>query len=218
MMKTKWAIFISVILAAAVLGLGLLLEPQFPDPMVTHWGSGGQPNGYGSHFIGIWLIPLMIVGLTGLFGLIPIIDPLRENISKFLKEYNIFIIGFSVYMVYVQVLTLIWNLGYEFNLGSFMLPVMGILFYLLGVLIGKARRNYFVGIRTPWTLQDERVWNETHQLGAKVFKVSGLLALVGVFFPTWGFLLFLVPILAGSIYIVIYSYVLYRRYHPSNNH
>ena len=166
-MNTKWTIIVTLLLAAAVLGLGLILEPQFADPMATHWGAGGEANGFGSHFVGIWLIPLMLVGLNGLFLLIPNIDPLKKNIAKFRKEYNGFILVINVFMVYVQVLILIWNTGNHFNLTTYMLPAMGVFIFYAGVLISKARRNYFIGIRTPWTLQDERVWDETHQLGAK---------------------------------------------------
>lgn len=215
-MNTKWTLILSLLLAIAVLGLGLILEPQFPDPMATHWGSNGEVNGYGSHFVGIWLIPLMLVGLTGLFLIIPNIDPLKKNIAKFRKEYNWFILVFSAFMVYVQVLTLIWNAGNQFNMSTYMLPAMGLFIFYAGVLISKARRNYFIGIRTPWTLQDERVWDETHQLGAKIFKVSGILTLIGIFFPNLILWFMMVPLLGGSLFTVVYSYVLYRRYHPNN--
>ena len=213
-MKTKWAVIISIVIAAAVLGLGLILEPQFPEQMATHWGTAGQADDYGSHFVGIWLIPLMLVGLSGLFLIIPLIDPLRKNIARFRKEYNGFIIVFSIYLAYIQVLTLIWNSGNQFNMSTMILPAMGVFIFYAGVLIGNARQNYFVGIRTPWTLQDERVWDETHKLGGKIFKASGFLVLVGILFPAQVFWFLIIPILAATIFVVVYSYVLYRRYHP----
>lgn len=215
-MKTKWTIILTLLLAAAVLALGLILEPQFPAQMATHWGSNGAVNGYGSHFIGIWLIPLMLVGLNGLFLLIPNIDPLKKNIAKFRKVYNGFLLVINVFMVYVQVLTLIWNTGNHFNMTTYMLPALGLFIFYAGFLIGNARRNYFIGIRTPWTLQDERVWDETHKLGAKIFKVSGILTLVGIFFPNLILWFMMVPLLGGSLFTIVYSYVLYRRYHPDN--
>jgi len=215
-MNTKWTIILTLLLAAVVLGLGLILEPQFADPMATHWGSNGDVNGYGSRFVGIWLIPLMLIGLNGLFLIIPNIDPLKKNIAKFRKEYNGFILVFNAFMVYVQALTLIWNTGKNFDMTTYMLPALGIFIFYLGFLIGNSRRNYFIGIRTPWTLQDERVWNETHQLGAKIYKISGLLTLVGIFFPKLILWFMMVPLLGGSFFAVVYSYVLYRRYHPNN--
>ena len=215
-MKTKWTVIITTLLAISVLALGLILEPQFPEQMASHWGSNGAVNGYSSHFVGIWLIPLMLVGLNGLFLLIPNIDPLKKNISKFRNVYNGFVIVFSVFMVYVQVLTLIWNTGNHFNMTTYMLPALGLFIFYAGFLIGNARRNYFIGIRTPWTLQDERVWDETHKLGAKIFKASGILTLVGIFFPNLILWFMIVPLLGGSLFTIVYSYVLYRRYHPNN--
>lgn len=159
----------------------------------------------------------MIIGLNGLFLVIPNIDPLKKNIAKFRKEYNGFVIVFSIFLVYVQILTLVWNTGNQFNMSSFVLPAMGLFIFYAGVLIGNARRNYFVGIRTPWTLQDERVWDETHKIGAKIFKVCGLLALSGILFPDQIVWIFILPIGAGTIFLIVYSYVLYRRYHPFNN-
>lgn len=216
-MKTKWVAIISILLAVAVLGLGLILEPQFPEEMATHWGIGGQADDYGSHFVGIWLIPIVVISFTGLMLLIPIIDPLRKNIAKFRNEYNVFVLLFGVFFVYIQILTLIWNLGKYFNMGAYIMPAVGVFIFYAGILIGKARRNYFVGIRTPWTLQDERVWNETHQIGSKVFKTSGLLALLGILFPSQIFWFLIIPISIGTIFVVGYSYVLYTRYHLVNN-
>jgi uncharacterized membrane protein len=215
-MNTKWTIILTLILAVAVLCLGLILEPQFADPMATHWGANGEANGFGSHFVGIWLIPLMLIGINGLFLIIPKIDPLKKNIAKFRKEYNGFVLVINAFMVYVQVLTLIWNTGNHFNMTTYMLPALGFFIFYAGVLISKARRNYFVGIRTPWTLQDERVWDETHQLGAKIFKVSGVLTLVGIFFPNLILWFMMIPLLGGALFTIVYSYVLYQRYHPNN--
>ena len=96
-----------------------------------------------------------------------------------------------------------------------MLPAMGLFFFFVGVLLGKAKQNYFIGIRTPWTLQDERVWNETHQRGALVFKISGVIALLGIIFPSLSIWFLLVPVLLATVYIVAYSYFVYRRLHKT---
>ena len=89
---------------------------------------------------------------------------------------------------------------------------MGVLFFSIGIVIGKAKRNWFIGIRTPWTLSSEAVWDKTHRLGGKVFMVSGLVSLLGFFFEGYvALLLILAPIMIGSIFLVVYSYFEYQK-------
>jgi uncharacterized membrane protein len=75
----------------------------------------------------------------------------------------------------------------------------------------KAKKNWFVGIRTPWTLSSENVWEKTHKIGAKLFKAAGITALLGVLAPAYSFFFILGPILAASLYLVLYSYLEYRK-------
>jgi uncharacterized membrane protein len=213
-MKTKSVVLINIVLTLLVLGFGLLFQSRFPDLMAVHWGADGQADGYGSSFVGLWLIPLMVIGLTLLLAGIPNIDPLKENIQKFRADYNLFILMFALYMLYFQTLTLAYNLGWIHNLNQYLLPAFGIFFFFVGQLIGKAHRNYFIGIRTPWTLNDERVWDETHKRAAVAFKGAGAITLLGIFLPAFGIWILLVSILGAALYSLILSYVLFRRYHP----
>jgi uncharacterized membrane protein len=91
-------------------------------------------------------------------------------------------------------------------------PAMGGLFVGVGVLLRRARLNWFMGIRTPWTLSSEEVWDRTHEVGGRLFMVSGALAALGAFTEGWlALTLILVPILFSGIYLVYYSYSEYRR-------
>jgi uncharacterized membrane protein len=216
-MRSKTVIIINVILALLVLGFGLLMQPRFPQPMAIHWGPGGQADGYGSTFTGIWLIPIMVIGLSLLFLVIPSIDPLKENIKKFIGEYNLFIFMFAIFMLYIQMLALAYNLDWINNLNPYIMPAMGVFMIFIGQLVSKARRNYFIGIRTPWTLQDERVWDETHKRGGLAFKISGVIALFGILFPSIGMWLLMIPLLITVIYTIALSYFLYRKYHSATN-
>ncbi len=213
-MNSKISMIVAILLAVAVLAFGLILEPQMADQMAIHWGADGQVDGYGSHFIGIWLMPITIIGLTLLMILIPSIDPRKENIAKFRNEYNGFVLFFSFFLAYVQVLTLLWNLGMTFDLQTYLIPAFGGLVFYIGFLVAKAKSNYFIGIRTPWTLQDEQVWNDTHRLGGLLFKVSGLIGLVGIFLPKLNIWLLLIPLLATSVVTIGFSYFRYRQLHP----
>jgi uncharacterized membrane protein len=85
-----------------------------------------------------------------------------------------------------------------------------VLFYYSGVVISHAKMNWFVGIRTPWTLSSEKVWNQTHALGGKLFKITGIIALLGIIFINYALFFILVPLIVVGIYTVVYSYFAYR--------
>ena len=107
-MKTKTVLIWSIVISLAVLALGLILSPQFPDQMAIHWNELGEPDGYGSQFMGLWFLPILTIGLALLTLGIPQIDPLKKNIEKFKKEYNTFILLFVVFFAYMHVLTLLF--------------------------------------------------------------------------------------------------------------
>jgi uncharacterized membrane protein len=147
--------------------------------------------------------------------LIPSIDPRKANIAKFRNEYNGFVLFFSFFLAYLQVLTLIWNVGKAFDLQTYLVPAFGGLVFYIGVLVAKAKSNYFIGIRTPWTLQDEQVWNDTHRLGGILFKISGIIAFVGILLPKFNIWLLIVPLLITSVTTIVYSYFRYQELHPA---
>lgn len=216
-MKARTVLFWTIILSIAAIGLGLALEPRFPEQMAVHWNEQGVADGYGSRFMGIWFLPLMTIGLTLLLLGIPRIDPLKKNIDQFKKEYYTFILLFVFFFIYLHGISLLFNLGVQFNLLTVMIPAFAGFFYYIGVMMEKAKRNYFIGVRTPWTLADDEVWNETHRVGAKGFKIGGVITLLGVVFPSLAIWLMMVPLLVVSVFIVVYSYVVFRRLHPNGN-
>lgn len=212
-MTTRTTTLIVLILVAAATIAGLVLWNQFPDPMASHWNVNDQVDGYIPKFWGVFMMPLINLGLFLLFLVIPLIDPLKANIAKFRGVFNVFIAFIIGYMTYVHALTLLWNLGYtDFGIGSAMLPAIGLMFIVIGILIRKSKRNWFIGIRTPWTLSSDRVWDETHRIGGILFMISGVIAVVGGLFGGMiAFWSLLIPIFSSTIFLFVYSYVLYQR-------
>lgn len=204
-------ITVTVLIVLSTLA-GLLLWNRLPDPMASHWGMNDQVNGTIDKFWGVFLLPLIVLGMAALFLLIPSIDPLKANIAKFRDSFNALIVLIMIFIIYLYGLTLAWNLGYTgFRMSSAMLPALGLLFIFLGSLIQKSKRNFFIGIRTPWTLSSDTVWDETHRMGGPLFKLSGLLAFIGIFFPTYAFWFLFVPLMGSATFLIIYSYVLFKR-------
>jgi uncharacterized membrane protein len=211
-MSNKLTLLITFFLVVVVIVAGVLLWNRMPQPMASHWNAQDQVDGYTSKFWGLFLVPLMMMGINLLFFAIPAIDPLKKNISQFRGLYNIFMVLFNVLMTYIHALTLAWNLGFTgFRFSTAMIPAIGLLFILVGLGLRKAKRNYFIGIRTPWTLASDKVWEGTHRLGGILFAVSGVVTLLGIVFPRQAFLLLIVPILTAAVIAVVYSYLLFRR-------
>ncbi len=211
-MTTKLTSIIVLTLIAIALIAGLSLWNQLPDQMASHWNANDQVDGYISRFWGVFLMPLITLGMFVLFLVVPGIDPLKANIAQFREAFNMFIALMVAFMLYVHGLTLAWSLGYQdFKMSAAMLPFMGILFIAIGYLLRQAKRNFFIGIRTPWTLSSDTVWDKTHRLGSVLFMVSGAFAILGGFFggmtAVW---LMFVPLIGSSLFLVIYSYILYR--------
>lgn len=212
-MNTRTTTMIVLILVIGATAAGFLLWNRFPEQMASHWNVNDQVDGYIPRFWGVFMLPLMTVGMFLLFLLIPTIDPLKANIAKFRGVFNLFITFIVGFMAYIHALTLLWNLGYtRFGMSQAMLPAMGVLFILTGYLFRQSKRNWFIGIRTPWTLSSDYVWDKTHRLGAILFMASGLLAFIGGLFGGMAaFWLLFVPLIGSTIFLLVYSYVLYQR-------
>ena len=210
-MSTRTTIFISVALIAIAILAGLLLWSRLPDPMPAHWNAAGEIDGYMSKFWGVFLIPIISIALAGLFLIIPNIDPLKANIAQFRATFNWFIVVFVVYMLYVYALTLFAALGTSFNMTLMLLPAVGLLFIGIGYWMNGAKRNFFIGIRTPWTLSSDTVWDETHKLGSKLFMLGGVVTILCAFLGESGIWIMLVAMLGAAFAPIVYSYVLYQR-------
>jgi uncharacterized membrane protein len=211
-MSTKLTTILVLLLIAVAVVAGIALWDQLPGQMASHWNANDQVDGYISKFWGVWMMPLVTLGMFGLFLLVPAIDPLKANIAKFRGVFNLFILLIAAFMLYVHGLTLAWNLGYEFRMSAAMLPFLGILFIFVGYMLRQAKRNWFIGIRTPWTLSSDSVWDKTHRLGSILFMLSGVLAFAGSFLGgEAAFWLFFIPLMGSALFLVVYSYVLYQR-------
>jgi uncharacterized membrane protein len=209
--STKVALAAAAVIVVLSFAVSLYFYSALPESMATHWGMSGQANGYMPKLYGAFLMPVMLAGLALLLFEIPRIDPLRANIDKFRKHYHGFIVVFCAFMLLLHLQVIMWSMGVHINPSTTMPLFMGVLFYCVGVMVENAKRNWFIGIRTPWTLSSDSVWDKTHKLGGKLFKVSGIVALFGVIFPLFAFYLVIVPILSVAFYTMLYSYLEFKK-------
>ena len=191
--------------------LTIAIYPTAPDRIVSHWNAAGQADGYMSKFWGLFLIPLIMTGFVALFAVLPRIDPYKKNYEKFRDYYEGFILLFVFFMLAIQIQIILWSIGYQISPNLTFPVLIGILFIYIGFLLGHAEQNWFVGIRTPWTLSSKTVWKKTHQLGGKLFIIAGVISCAGIFAGAYAFWLILVPALAVAVITVAYSYYEFQK-------
>jgi uncharacterized membrane protein len=208
MRKAEWGFLGIVALAFAT---GIAFYAHLPAEIASHWNATGEVNGYMSRAWGTFLFPVILLILAGIFLAIPHIDPKRENIVRFRKYYDYFLIGFGLVFYYIYFLTLLFNVGYHFNFTGFLIPPLATLLYFIGILLPHTELNWSIGIRTPWTISSETVWKKTHAAGGAAFKICGVIALLGVAFPGAAVWLLVAPVVIAALGLVVYSYVLYEK-------
>lgn len=199
------------VLFAALVVLVIWAYPRLPDPMPSHWNVHGQVDDYMAKATATFLFLTLIAGIYVGMLFLPLIDPRRENYAKFAGAYTWFRRVLVVFLMGVYLLTILYALGLEMDVGRFVQAGMSLLFLLLGNFLGQVRHNYFVGVRTPWTLADEEVWAKTHRLTGKLFVLAGILGLATVFGVSRpvAFGVTVGGILIASLVGTIYSYWLF---------
>jgi uncharacterized membrane protein len=200
---------IGIILLSVV--VSIYFYPQIPEKMASHWNAKGEVDGYMSKFWGLFMMPSMLAGIGLLFFAIPRIDPLKANIEKFRKYYDGFIILFSIFFLSANVQIILWNLGVKISPNVMLTIGLGLLFFYIGILCEHSKRNWFIGIRTPWTLSSEKVWDKTNKVGGKLFKIAGVIIFVSVFFQNYALFFIIIPTLVIVVYTIIYSYFEYQK-------
>lgn len=183
-----------------------LAWPHAPAEVPTHWGIDGEPDAWGSPFVGLMLLPLVTAGTWALMLFLPRFDPGRANYVNFAGAYAVIrtlLVAFLAVMHGVAVANV---LGAEVNMGAVVAPLTGALFIVLGGLMGKIRPNWFVGIRTPWTLSSKLAWTRTHRVGGWAFVLTGVAVLIaGLLSPVAGFVTMMVGVVASTLFALVYS-------------
>lgn len=208
MTPVRYGILLLVVLTLAVT---ILAYPALPDRIPSHWNAAGEVDGYLPTPWGVLIVPLLMIPFAALLFLLPRIDPLKANYRKFRPYYDGFILVFVAYLFVIQLQILLWGLGYPVSPNLLYPVLIGGLFIYLGFMLEHAEQNWFVGIRTPWTLSSERVWKKTHARGGTLFKVAGIVSMAGALFGPYALWFIMVPALAVSAYLVVYSYLEFRR-------
>ncbi len=196
-----------IILILAIFALGLYFWPFLPERVPTHWNVAGQIDGWSSKNFAVFFFPILIAGLYLLLSFIPLMDPLKTNIELFSHLYFWFKVVFVLFTGTLYFLTLYAGLGYQVNVGRYVTLGIAVLFLFIGLMMPKIKKNYTIGIRLPWTLHSEAVWDKTHRFGGKLFIALAILMAIIAFLPgprTFGILIG--GIILMLVILVWYSY------------
>lgn len=165
-MRKNILIFIIILLSLII---SFYFYPQLDDKIISHWDSQGNANGYISKTTGVLLIPIIMIITYFLFVILPKIDPLKKNILSFKYEFDSYLIFFLLFLFYIHLLMILYTIGILFNFSKLILPALGILVYRTGILISRCKKNWFIGIKTPWTLSNDFVWDKTHRIAGNLY-------------------------------------------------
>lgn len=201
------ATFLGLLIAAVTI-YGWL---HLPDQIAVHFNAAGEPNQIIGKLLGLGLMPVMFSGFYVLFKLLPRIDPLGENIREFNEQYRAAVVAVLGFLTYIQAMIVFWNLGAAFTINQALAPAIAALYYIMGDVISEAHQNWFIGIRTPWTLSSEKAWEKTHERCGPLFKAAAAVALMAVIIPDYFTVLTVAPALIVSVYAVLYSYREYQK-------
>ena len=208
-MRSRW---FGLVIAALAVAISIWAYPRLPPTVATHWNLRGTPDGFSSRGLAVAIMPLLIVGMTGLFNVLPKIDPRRENYARFLTSYWLIANAVIVFMLVAHAMIIASGLGFSVRVDRLMPVGIGLLFVFLGNYLTRVEPNWFVGIRTPWTLSSDTVWRKTHRTGGWLMVIGGVVLAIGAFLPHGAFLpLLVVTILLVALIPIVQSYVLWKR-------
>ena len=206
---TRKIFLLEILLTAIALATIAIAYRSLPATIPIHWDLDGRPNGFGPPWTLFLLGPGLMAAIMLLTWLLPWLSPKNFQIEAFRTTFNqIMFLVFGL-LSYISALMIWSGLGHTLDTGRAIVGGVCLLLALMGNVMGKVRRNFFIGIRTPWTLANERVWNATHRFAAKTFVAGGLLGLVLAVaglqpWPTY-------VLLAGALAPVLYSLVYYKQ-------
>jgi uncharacterized membrane protein len=201
---------VSLVLVALGFAIAIALYDRLPDLIPTHWNSAGRPS-FTAKPIGPFVLPLTTAGVYLLLLVIPHISPRGYRVDGFLRVFAIVQLAIVAFLFFLTLVGLFSAAGLPLDVERSLHAGLGLLLVILGNFMGKLTKNFFIGIRTPWTLASDEVWLRTHRLGGKLFVLAGLALLLAALVGGSGGYTSLCIILVAVAIPAVYSYVIYRR-------
>jgi uncharacterized membrane protein len=210
-MSTRTALCIAIGITLATLAYSLWVYPALPAQIPIHWDINGRIDGWGAKEWAAFFGPGLSALLAGLLlGVLPWLSPRQFAVEAFRGTYNYVVVLACVLVAYIHLITLQSGLHAEVDLSRALVGGLFVFFALLGNVLGRTRRNFWMGVRTPWTLASDRVWTATHRLAGRLMVAGGVVGAVMVLLGAPLAAAFVV-LMVSLLWPVVYSLVLYKR-------
>ena len=204
----KWYPAVLIVVTAI---LSAVAYPRLPATVPSHWNIHGQVNSWQSRERAAFFVPILLLVVWAAMRGLPKIDPRRANYAKFQPTYDFVIAAVLTMVALVHLAVLAYALGLPILIHRIAPVLLGLMLIAIGNQLPRARSNWWFGIRTPWTLSNDRVWERTHRVGGYVMTLIGVLAIVSSFFAAEvAFVTFIVVAGAMSLGLIAYSYFVWK--------
>jgi len=201
--------FVAIAVLLLVFLIGIYFYPQLPQQVASHWNASGQVNGYMDKTWAVFILPALAAVIYLLMTFLPYIMPSKDAILKF-KHYFTIKLSMVLFISAIYLYTLLFSLGFIISMNILMPVLLGLLFIVIGYSIRDVHHNYFLGIRTPWTLANKKVWKKTHEFGSKTFMIAGVACIISIIAGSNAFWVSMTAIMIGALAPVVYSYLEFR--------
>ncbi len=208
-MKSRW---LAPAVTAAMWIFALAVYARLPQRVPSHWNLQGEVDGWMEKPWGPLMQPIIATVMLGVLWLLPRIDPRRANVERFAEDRRLLVNLMILFFAVVQAATFTHALGWPVQVDRVIMASIGLLLVGLGNYLPRIRSNWFMGIRTPWTMDNERVWRATHRVGGRAFVAAGLVIALAALLPQAAGEWLAGTALAVAVAVpLVYSYVAYRR-------
>lgn len=188
--------------------LCLFVYDKLPASMTIHFDASGNPDGYVSKEVFIFVMPFVYAALNLLVNVFVNNDPKRKNASKAIFTLSKWIIPIlTILFCFISILSTLYE---NINTSTFVLALMGLLFIIIGNYLPKCKQNYTMGVKLPWTLSSEENWNKTHRLSGFIWVIAGIIQIASAFFR-FPQAVFLTSVAVMVIVPIAYSFILYKK-------
>ena len=208
MKENRKTMILTCLLCLLPMALGLYFYKELPEQMPIHWNAAGEVDGYASKALAVFGFPVFFAALEVLMFFVILNDPKKQNQSNIMRQLGFWSLPAIEMIVYTA--TIFSGLGYDLPITTIAMLLVGVMFVVIGNYMPKAKQNYTIGIKLPWTLDDTENWNKTHRLAGFLWVIGGIVFLIGAFLPG-GAVLTLVTALVMVLVPTGYSYMLYRK-------
>lgn len=208
--KKEWPI---LLLLLAPFITSMIIWDLVPETVPIHFNIYGEADDFGPKWIILYLIPAIAISIYLMLLLLPHIDP-KKRIKSSQKPIAAIRVVTSVFFVGLYIIIVLISMGEVIAIETYIVVAVGFLFLIIGNYLNSVKQNYFIGIRTPWALENSTVWKKTHRLGSKIWMIGGIIILLSPLLgleTILGISIILIAAIPMVFIPVIYSYIAYKK-------